>query len=876
MKTIQLIIKTSIIAILLLLKPIPSTASHIMGMDLTYKSLGNHQYEVSLSFYRDCNGSNAPQAPIIDWTGSCGSGSIQLQQIAVTDITPTCNGINGSTCNGGNGVYGVEEYVSKGILTLPAACSQVKISFKYCCRNYSITTLANNYGNKIYVETFLENSSSNNNAPVFTNVPVPFGCVNQPVIYNHGANDIDGDDLRFSMTDCSSKEGHSVLYQSGFSGSNPLVSSNGIFIDSLTGAISFTPSIAQVAILCVLVEEFRNGVKIGSVVRDIQFNVTHCSNTVPTLTGIDSTNNFHRNITAGDHLCFDLYSNDADSNQITSLEWNATIDSAYFFTSPSQNLGTFCWQSTTADTGLHVFTVNVSDNYCPLMGQNTYTFSIFVQPAVPPCDTVQLEITSVQDIQCAFNDGEVILTANGGQAPYNYQLIDWNNGQSHQNQTGHFENLPNGNYGIWVDDARGCSPEIDTFLVLSGTFDSLALEALSFDSYCHNSQDGAIFVNNTGPAIPYLYTLDGTHFQSNNHFTNLATGAYQITVIDTNGCSDTIHATIYQPQALQLGITTLSGSDCAQSNGTIQLAASGGSGVYHYGLQGQVKSSQSLFSGLAAGSYQFEIIDGNKCQIDTTIVVPEIPAFGLSVKKRDMPCFDRCEGAAKISVQQPTSSLSYLWNTGETTADISGLCHSFYSVTVSNLQGCSVDTTIKITRPEKIKTAIESTQDESCFLNDGQAIVEVKGGTSPYHIELINQQANYSVNNANGLFNHLQKGQHRVVIRDAQNCTVQDLSFEINGCHPNWQESTASSQTVLGLSLAPNPASDYVKITWQSEQDEIILSVLDGMGRVLVHKKITNSNNTKLPIHQLLSGPYYVLVETEDGQFQEHQKLLVL
>lgn len=93
-------------------------ATHIMGLDLTYQCIGNNQYEVYLSFYRDCNGSNAPLTPLVDWDASCGAGAVQLQLVSQTDITPSCMGINSSICNGGSGQYGIEEYVYKGTLQL--------------------------------------------------------------------------------------------------------------------------------------------------------------------------------------------------------------------------------------------------------------------------------------------------------------------------------------------------------------------------------------------------------------------------------------------------------------------------------------------------------------------------------------------------------------------------------------------------------------------------------------------------------------------------------------------------------------------------------------------------------------------------------------
>src|ERR1044071_3350649 len=41
-------------------------ASHSMGADLTYKCLSGNTYKVTLTFYRDCSGINAPVDPVVD------------------------------------------------------------------------------------------------------------------------------------------------------------------------------------------------------------------------------------------------------------------------------------------------------------------------------------------------------------------------------------------------------------------------------------------------------------------------------------------------------------------------------------------------------------------------------------------------------------------------------------------------------------------------------------------------------------------------------------------------------------------------------------------------------------------------------------------
>ena len=255
-------------------------ATHIMGMDLTYKCRGNNQYEIYLTFYRDCNGIPVDSLPIVNWSAVCGSGSIPLQLTNMTEITPTCPGVTGSACNNGNGQYGIEEYSFQGIVTLPNGCTNIELNYFKCCRNGAFTTLQNPLTYGTYVETLISDVTDCNHSPEFTNKPVPFICVGQPVLYNHGAIDIDGDQLSYSLVDCLTDNALPVPYNAGFSTSNPLSTTNGFTLDPVTGAISFTASTTQVGVICVLVEEFRNGVKVGEVVRDIQFTAVNCSFTL--------------------------------------------------------------------------------------------------------------------------------------------------------------------------------------------------------------------------------------------------------------------------------------------------------------------------------------------------------------------------------------------------------------------------------------------------------------------------------------------------------------------------------------------------------------------------------------------------------------------
>ena len=91
-------------------------ATHAMGGDITYECLGNNRYRINMSFFRDCNGVNAPT--------SCGNGDLSFNVRSATCnanfnacfvrqsidiVTPICDG-SVDRCSSSSGLYGVERH----------------------------------------------------------------------------------------------------------------------------------------------------------------------------------------------------------------------------------------------------------------------------------------------------------------------------------------------------------------------------------------------------------------------------------------------------------------------------------------------------------------------------------------------------------------------------------------------------------------------------------------------------------------------------------------------------------------------------------------------------------------------------------------------
>lgn len=358
-------------------------ASHYSGGEITYEYIGPNQYLVTLQVYRDCNGIAVGTTHVVNYSSAtCGvNASITLNLQSTTDITPLCPSA-ASACGGGGGSIGIESLVFTGILNLPPGCTDWILSTTACCRNSQITNLSGASSQDFYIEAHLNNTASlQNTSPSFTSVPQFFACVGQTINFQQLAYDADGDVLSYSLVNALQSNGTSVGYAGGFSGGNPFTVP--LTLNPLTGEIIFTPNVPQIAVVAVLIEEYRNGVLIGSIMRDIQFIIQPCTNTIPTLSGIDGVPGvFSVTICAGQSICFDVFGTDPDAGQVVSLTYDNTIPGAVFTTSggATNPIGTFCWSTTMNDAGTYSFTLTSVDNACPLYGQTSRVYTIIVLP----------------------------------------------------------------------------------------------------------------------------------------------------------------------------------------------------------------------------------------------------------------------------------------------------------------------------------------------------------------------------------------------------------------------------------------------------------------------------------------------------------------
>lgn len=664
-------------------------ASHSMGSDLTYRCLGGNSYEITLSFYRDCAGVEADTAALIHFESSCyGDDTLTIYQIPGTgqEISPICRN-DTTTCNGGD-FTGIQEYVYQGIINLPGPCADWKFSFNLCCRNWAITNI-NNPGNTLmYIYATLNNTITPcNNSPVFSNKPVPFACLGQQFCYNHGGFDTDGDSLVYSMITPYDSAGLSVSYIPPFSATSPLSSNPAVSFNPQTGDICMTPTNLEVTVMAVLVQEFRNGVLIGSVERDIQVTVTDCNNILPTLTGINGTNSFAMTVCAGSQTCFTINSGDGDATQNTFISWDYSIPGGILTTIPGhRETATFCWTPTEADISPnpHCFTAIVTDDNCPYSGNQIYSYCITVGG---------LDVNAGPDVTVGCNASTILTAvASGGSGVYTYH---WNSGETTSSITA--------GPGMYIVTASGgfCTTS-DTAMVNPAAGVPLADFTSNFSCSSLNVQFTNLSTVTGGAISAYSWNFGdgGTSIAQNPSHTFAAAGNYQVRLIvqTVGGCIDTLIRTLHL--SLNHPVATFTPANAcvnAQLNftdhSTSPSTLTDWTWYFGDGNTSPVQSPAHVYT--AAGNYNVSLVvqntDGCTDSVTHAVTISGLPSPNAGLDQTI------CNGA--YATLTGIGGATHTWFPGNaTTAQITVNPGSTqpYIFTATNIYGCSANDTVVV------------------------------------------------------------------------------------------------------------------------------------------------------------------------------------
>lgn len=414
-----------------------------------------------------------------------------------------------------------------------------------------------------------------------------------------------------------------------------------------------------------------------------------------------------------------------------------------------------------------VYTVTIQDNFGSQC-QTIATYSI-TQPSGPVVTTI-VDVTNNTgySISCnGANDGSLLALGTNGTAPYTYS---WSNGAV----TSAISNLSAGTYTVTTTDFYGCIAQ-SSFVVTEP--DAIVASLSNTAVTCSGASNGNLTVTAQGGVQPYTYTwAPGNVTTIVPTYNGIEGGTYTVTLTDANGCTWTESATVYEPAPLAITLSTISDHNgyevsCAGGNdGSISITATGGNGTYSY-LWNNGATTSSL-NNLIAGTYVVTVSDFNSCTEVESYTLAS-PNFMLtSTQSTQVSCNGGSNGAINLTITfGGLPSFSYLWTNGQTTEDINGLSAGTYTVTITDLNGCTTTKTTAITQPAVLVATTSVTSDwngsdVTCPGSiDGSAAVSVSGGTAPFTY-LWSNAGNSTASTVTGIG----AGTYTVTVTDSKGC----------------------------------------------------------------------------------------------------------
>lgn len=248
--------------------------------------------------------------------------------------------------------------------------------------------------------------------------------------------------------------------------------------------------------------------------------------------------------------------------------------------------------------------------------------------------------------------------------------------------------------------------------ICSGQQVQLSASAVGAISY---SWSPATFLNNPNIANPIA--------------TPTVTTTYTVTVSDgvcTGTASVTITVTSLQNANAGPDVTICYGS-------STQLNASGGVTYVWTPTTGlsNPNISNPTANPTVTTTYTVTVTDASGCTGTDAVTVTVNPQLSLNTAGFPTLCNGNCTGQATTIVSGGTGPFSYLWSSGGTTANTTGLCAGTYTVTVTDAAGCTITDTAIVSTPSAMVLQISATP-ANCGLPDGSATVVASGGTAPY------------------------------------------------------------------------------------------------------------------------------------------------
>ncbi len=369
---------------------------------------------------------------------------------------------------------------------------------------------------------------------------------------------------------------------------------------------------------------------------------------------------------------------------------------------------------------------------------------------------------NVVNISCnGGTNGTATANPTGGTGTYSFLWS--NNSQSTQTATG----LTSGLWTVTVTDANGCKATGNANITQPATAVTATLTPTNVS--CFNGTNGVATAVGGGGTPGYTYSWAVIN-NTNASVTGLSSGGFSVTVTDSRGCTFVGSLNITQPATAVTGtVSVVNNVSCFNgNNGKASVIGGGGTPGYTYAWSNGPATTTN--SNLQSGLYTATVTDSKGCTFSAGVNITQ-PATSVSATVtvvNNVSCKNGNNGVLTVNAGGGSGGFTYLWSqAGATAQSISNLVANTYSVTVTDINGCTMVASATVTEPNALVANSNIAQHVSCYGgNNGSASIVVNGGVQPF------TYAWTTIASTSSSVTTLASGSYTITVTDNNGCTT--------------------------------------------------------------------------------------------------------
>ncbi len=343
-----------------------------------------------------------------------------------------------------------------------------------------------------------------------------------------------------------------------------------------------------------------------------------------------------------------------------------------------------------------------------------------------------------------------------------------------------FEGLEPGVHTIQVTDLNGCTAE-QTIEVPEPEEPEIEFETVNATCPGGNNASFIVIIETVSISEDYEYSLNGEDFQPDSTFTELEAGEYEVFIQNEAGCifTDTVELTEPEEPTIDFNKNDVTCPGGSNASFIVIIETVSISEDYEYSIDGGDYQPDSTFTDLPAGVYTVSVRNPDSCVFSITVEItePDEPQPELIIENES--CQGSNDGSLTVNLPDSLGNFEYSLDgvTYQDTVIFENLSAGIYELFLSNQFSCLSSVSFEITAPEAPEYSIE-TIDVSCNEgNDGEIVIDITSGTSPFEYAL--NEGEFQNSNT---FTGLVAGTYTVTVLDGNNCS---FASEITIDEPN-------------------------------------------------------------------------------------------